>query len=217
MREQIVNRPPNSGNQLKSIFFTGPCIFETGKIRITTGPAFEFVLRVVFSQVTKQSSVMEFDPRVDFDQEDLDGYGNEYGDYFGQDEDESADSCSDTYVVSSALSSSPAYFCDFSVESFTAIDLESEDGWTHGLIALEGYMEWCSANCSDASVCKRSSILLQCLAIMVENLVSTPFRIASKLYLLSHVCYEWAEFFDKFVELDSDGKVFNPFCTRADV
>jgi len=158
--------------------------------------------------------------------DDFDGFGNESGSedfdhdgFYDPDgcSENSSSACEDSYVIP-GISSSAASFHSFTIDSFAVFDLDSEEGWCHALVAIDGYMEWCSANYSDSFVCRRVSVALHCFAAMVVNAVSSPFRNTVKLYLFLLACWEWSDFFSKFVDLDDvTGKVFCPFFTSTDV
>jgi hypothetical protein len=112
-----------------------------------------------------------------------------------------------------------ACFTSFSVDSLAAFDLDTDDGWINGLITIERFLDWREEdrNYREELHCHRSRVILQCLALMIGNAVSSPFRNASKLFLFCLSCWEWNDFFEKFVDKNSVMiKIFLPLSTSTE-
>jgi hypothetical protein len=114
-------------------------------------------------------------------------YEDDYGDYFDYYENQERDYWSgheeeeeytDDHCSNLDLDS-------FSPESIIALDLYSDEGWIQALLAIEEFDNWCDddRNYSESLVCKRSSILIQCVATMLANPVTSQFRNTTKLFL----------------------------------
>jgi hypothetical protein len=100
---------------------------------------------------------------------------------------------------------SEVFFASLSLEAFAAFDLKTDIGFLYALLCLDGFMEWSATEMGAAmSPCSRMVLLLQCIAVLVADGISTPFRKFAKIYMFVSACCEWSECNTSFLEMSKD-------------
>ena len=136
------------------------------------------------------------------DFEDEDDHGFVFDDDSGSFSAESSESSDGDYFVIHPQKP-PVTFQAFSPTIFEEFDLNNDDGFIFALLAIEGFCEWRVSHFDEFLNCHRLAIILQCVVIMLQNPVSSRFRMFTKLFLFVECCSIWADVATHYLHKDA--------------